>query len=139
MITKPLFQGLIFNELDETVDVTYIGNEAHYVINDDGFLHHVSAMQLDKDILNRLSKQIIDNKDIVSDSAMKMTGKDDLFTKAMIDASLNNIDQQIEQLLQQGLPEEAQQWLGVLGFHITVNHHGEIINISQPGIIDSNT
>ena len=54
----------------------------------------------------------------------------------MIDSSLNNIDDHMDKLLQQGLPRGARQWLGMLGFRIIVNHHGDIIEMSQPGLID---
>jgi len=136
MIRQPLFQGLVVNESNETVSVTHIGKEAHYVINDAGFHRHVRADEIDRAVLRELRNQIINNKDIVSDSALKMSGQDDLFTKAMIDSSLNNIDDHMDKLLQQGLPSGARQWLGMLGFRIIVNHHGDIIEMSQPGLID---
>tara|TARA_B100001146_G_C16084288_1_gene392069 strand:- start:172 stop:591 length:420 start_codon:yes stop_codon:yes gene_type:complete len=136
MIRQPLFQGLVVNESNETVTVTHIGQEAHYVINDAGFHRHVPADEIDRAVLRELRNQIINNKDIVSDSALKMSGQDDLFTKAMIDSSLNNIDDHMDKLLQQGLPSGARQWLGMLGFRIIVNHHGDIIEMSQPGLID---
>ena len=136
MIRQPLFQGLVVNESNETVTVTHIGKEAHYVINDAGFHRHVLADEIDRAVLRELRNQIINNKDIVSDSALKMSGQDDLFTKAMIDSSLNNIDDHMDKLLQQGLPSGARQWLGMLGFRIIVNHHGDIIEMSQPGLID---
>ena len=136
MIRQPLFQGLVVNESNETVTVANIGQEAHYVINDAGFHRHVPADEIDRAVLRELRNQIINNKDIVSDSALKMSGQDDLFTKAMIDSSLNNIDDHMDKLLQQGLPSGARQWLGMLGFRIIVNHHGDIIEMSQPGLID---
>ena len=136
MSKQPLFQGLIVSESNETVSVTHIGEEAHYVINDAGFHRHVRADEIDRAVLRELRNQIINNKDIVGDSALKMSGQDDLFTKAMIDSSLNNIDDHMDKLLQQGLPSGARQWLGMLGFRIIVNHHGDIIEISQPGLID---
>ena len=136
MIRQPLFQGLVVNESNETVTVTHIGKEAHYVINDAGFHCHVPADEIDRAVLRELRNQIINNKDIVSDSALKMSGQADLFTKAMIDSSLNNIDDHMDKLLQQGLPSGARQWLGMLGFRIIVNHHGDIIEMSQPGLID---
>ena len=42
----------------------------------------------------------------------------------------------MDKLLQQGLPRGVRQWLGMLGFRIIVNHHGEIVEMSQPEIID---
>jgi|TARA_Y100000814_G_C12276514_1_gene383575 hypothetical protein len=133
MSRQPLFHGLIVSESNETVSTTHVGDEAHYVINDDGFHRHVSADKIDRAVLHELRNQIVNHKDIISDSALQMSGQDDLFTKAMIDSSLNNIDDHMNMLLEQGLPSGARQWLGMLGFRIMVNHHGEIIEMSQPG------
>ena len=72
----------------------------------------------------------------MSDNALKMLGQDDLFTKAMVDSSLKNIDAHMDQLLQQGLPSSARQWLGMLGFRIVVNHRGEVLKLDQPGVVD---
>jgi hypothetical protein len=61
---------------------------------------------------------------------MSMMGKDDLFTKAMIDSSIKNVDNLLVQ--EQGIPEDARMWLGMMGFKIMVNVHGEVIEISAP-------
>ncbi len=135
MSKHALFNGLIVNEANEPADVTYIGEEAHYVINDDGFRRHVAAETIDRAVLRDLRGQITQHQDLVSDHALKMLGQDDLFTKAMIDSSLKNIDAHMDQLLQQGLPSGAKQWLGMLGFRIVVNHHGEVLKLEQPGIV----
>ncbi|MDP7645002.1 MAG: hypothetical protein QGG60_09925 [Anaerolineales bacterium] len=129
-----LFQGLIVNEADEPAGVAHIGEEAHYVINDVGFKRHVAAEAIDRAVLRDLRAQITQHQELVSDSTLKMLGQDDLFTKAMIDSSLKNIDAHMDQLLQQGLPSGARQWLGMLGFRIVVNHHGEVLKLNQPGI-----
>ena len=135
MSKQPLFDGLIVNENDEPAQVAFIGNEAHYVINDCGFKHHIAAEAIDRSVVRTLRAQITQHQDLVSDNALKMLGKDDLFTKAMIDSSLKNIDKHIDQLMQQCLPNGARQWLGMLGFKIMVNHHGEVIKLVQPGIV----
>jgi hypothetical protein len=59
---------------------------------------------------------------------LTMLGKDDLFTKAMIDASIQNMDQ----LIEQGLPEDARTWLGMFGFRITLDIHGNVVSIDLP-------
>ena len=135
MSKQPLFDGLVVNENDEPARVAFIGNEAHYVINDSGFKRHIAAEAIDRTVVRTLRAQITQHQDLVSDNALKMLGKDDLFTKAMIDSSLKNIDKHIDQLMQQGLPNGARQWLGMLGFKIMVNHHGEVIKLVQPGIV----
>ena len=45
---------------------------------------------------------------------MRMLGQDDLFTKAMIDSSLNNMDEHFTRLIAQGLPDEARAYLRLL-------------------------
>ena len=136
MSKHALFQGLIVNEANEPADVRHIGEEAHYVINDAGFKRHVAAEVIDRAVLRDLRAQITQHQELVSDNALKMLGQDDLFTKAMIDSSLKNIDAHMDQLLEQGLPSGARQWLGMLGFRVVVNHHGEVLKLDRPGILD---
>jgi hypothetical protein len=61
-----------------------------------------------------------------------MMGSEDLFTKAAIDRSIENMDQ----VIGQGLPDEARQMLGMMGFRVVVNYHGEMLRIEQPGVAD---
>jgi len=63
---------------------------------------------------------------------LAMLGKDDLFTKAMIDASIQNMDRHTDLLLEQGLPEDTRAWLGMLGFKVVVNVHGEVVRLDAP-------
>ena len=65
-----------------------------------------------------------------------MLGQEDLFTKAMIDSSLKNMDEHFTKLLDQGLPTEARAYLGMLGFRIVMNYHGEVVGVEQPGMPD---
>ncbi len=136
MSRKALFEGLVFNEVGAVAGVALIGEEAHYVIDDDGFKHHVAAERVDQAVLHQLREQILANKDFVTESALKMIGKDDLFSKAMIDSSIKNLDEHMKKLIEAGLPTGAQQWLGMLGFRITVDYHGEVLALEQPGAID---
>jgi hypothetical protein len=63
---------------------------------------------------------------------MQMMGSEDLFTKAAIDKSIKDMDQ----VLKQGIPDEARQMLGMMGFRVVVNYHGEVLRIDQPGVVD---
>ena len=65
---------------------------------------------------------------------MKMLGQEDIFTKAMIETSLKNVDEQIHLILEQGLPEDTRAWLGMMGFGVVINVHGEVLQVIQPGI-----
>jgi hypothetical protein len=75
------------------------------------------------------------HEELISESTMKMIGQEDIFTKASIEASLKNIDQQFESLLQTGLPEEARAWMGMSGFQVVIDIHGELIRLEQPGAV----
>jgi hypothetical protein len=59
-----------------------------------------------------------------------MMGQDDLLTKAALDASLRNID--ADQIIAQGVPAQARDMLGMFGFRVIVNLHGEIVRMDQP-------
>ena len=85
-------------------------------------------------MLSELRDQTLANRDAVTEGAMKMMGQEDLFTKAMIDSSLNNLDSHFSKLMDAGLPEQARQWLGMLGFRVVVNYHGEVVRLDSPGI-----
>jgi hypothetical protein len=53
----------------------------------------------------------------------------------MIENQIKNLDQQFENLLNTGIPEEGRAYMGMMGFKITINVHGDILNIEQPGMI----
>ncbi len=133
-MAQPLFQGLIFNEAGEPAELAWVGGEPQYVINDMGFRRHVPAEQIDRDVLKIMREQIMANQDLTTQGVLQMMGKDDLFTKAMVDSSIKNMDQHIDKLIQTGMPAGAQQWMGMMGFKIIVNHRGEIIDFDQPGM-----
>ncbi len=132
---KALFEGLIVTPEGRPVTTAYLGDTAQYVVSDGDFDFHLDVESVDRQVLRMLGEQIASNKEAVSEGAMKMLGQDDLFTKAMIDASLNQMDANFDKLLEQGLPESARAYLGMLGFRITVNYHGEVVGLEQPGTI----
>jgi hypothetical protein len=132
MSHKALFAGLVIDEASRPLDVAMIGGEARYVIDDDGFRRHIDAEQIDRQVLQLLQDQINANKEAVEQGMMKVMGSDDLFTKAAIDKSIENIDQ----VMERGLPDDARQWLGMMGFHIVVNLHGDVIKMESPGVVD---
>jgi hypothetical protein len=132
MSHQALFAGLVIDEQDRPLEVAMVGDEAAYIIDDDGFRRHIDAAYIDRQVLTILQEQINANKDVVEQGIMKAVGSDDLFTKAAIDKSIENFDQ----VLERGLPQEALQWLGLMGFRIVVNLHGDVIKLDQPGAID---
>ena len=134
MSKKALFAGLVVDEDGRPVEPATIGDEAFYIVDDAGFKRHVPAEDIDRTVLSELRDQTLANRDAVTEGAMKMMGQEDLFTKAMIDSSLNNLDSHFSKLMDAGLPEQARQWLGMLGFRVVVNYHGEVVRLDSPGI-----
>jgi hypothetical protein len=134
MSRRALFEGLVIDTDGRAVGVGAVGGEAQYVVEEAGFRFHVPAEQVDRQVLSLLREQIVANKEEVTEGAMRMLGQDDLFTKAMIDSSLNNMDDHFTRLIEQGLPESARAYLGMLGFRIVLNYHGEVVRFDQPGM-----
>ena len=132
MITKAVFEGLVFDENDNVLEISYVGGEPCYVINDAGFMRHIPAQQVDTQVLDEMREQIIENKDVISEQTAKMIGQDDIFTHAIINNQLENIDDQMNHLMEQGMPESGRTYLGMLGFKIVVNYHGEVVRVDQP-------
>ena len=132
MSNKALFAGLVVDENGHPLEVAFTGDEAQYVLNDGGFLRHIDAESIDRQGLAQLQGQIEANKDAVEAGLMKMMGSEDIFTKAAIDKSIKDIDQ----VLKVGLPDDARQMLGMMGFRVVVDYHGEVLRIEQPGAID---
>jgi len=136
---KALFEGLIFDEDENPVKVVYVGDEPFYVVDDAGFLRHISSMEVDKQILDSMISVVKDNEDLFAEQTAKMLGHEDIFTLAIIQQQLKNLDEQIEKLFEVGLPEEGRAYMGMMGFKVTINLHGEVVRIDQPGSsIDDN-
>ena len=136
MARKALFDGLVVDENDGPVKVTYVGEEPCYVVNDAGFLRHIPSELVDRQVLKHMLEQIEGNEQIISQQTAKMLGQEDIFTQAMIERQLKHLDQQIETLLETGIPEEGRAYMGMMGFQIRINLHGEVIDVNQPGTID---
>jgi hypothetical protein len=124
------FEGLIVTEDGVPVSVTYIGATPYYVVDDQGFRRHIEAKQVDAVVLEQFAKQLETHRDDAAVAMMQLMGQDDLFTKAMVDSALQHID--LDQVLGQGLPQAARQWLGMMGFRIVINVHGEVVRIDMP-------
>lgn len=135
MPRKALFPGLIFDEYDRPLETGWIGNEPAYVIDDAGFRRHIPSEQIDRAVLNEIKRSIAGNEDFLSREAAKLVGAEDPFSKAMIENQLKNIEKQFEVLFEVGLPEEMRLWLGMIGFKVVVNYHGEVIEVRQAGRI----
>ena len=98
MASQPLFAGLIFDESDNPVDIAYVGGEPFYVVDDAGFRRHIPSEQVDRQVLESMRELIDGHEGILSEQTAKMLGQEDIFTKAMIESQLKNIDKQFDAL-----------------------------------------
>lgn len=136
MARHSLFSGLVIDEFDRTLEVTLVGGNAFYVVDDDGFRRHVESEYVDRQVLRYLYEMIQGHEELVSEGAMKMIGQEDIFTKAMIETSLKNLDSQFDELIKHGMPDEARTWLGMIGFRVVIDIHGEVLRVEQPSAPD---
>ena len=136
MTSQAVFAGLITDEYDQAVEVVNIGDEPCYVVNDAGFRRHIPSEQVDRQVFESMVEMIAGHEEVISEQAAKMLGQDDIFSMALIASQLKNIDQQFDNLIQRGIPEEARAYMGMMGFRIRINVHGEVLDIEQPGAID---
>jgi hypothetical protein len=134
MAKQALFTGIVYDERDLPVEVTFVGGDAFYIVDDCGFHRHVDAEHVDRQVLSVFIEQLQDNQELAVEQALKFLGRDDLFTKAAVDASMRNID--MNQIIEQGIPEQARNMMGMLGFRIIINHHGEVVRMDQPTSMD---
>ena len=132
MSREPLFSGLIVDENDQAVSTGFIGSEPCYIVNDAGFLRHIPSEPIDLQVLKSFGDQISGNEEFIADQTAKMMGQDDLFTHAIIENQLKNIEKQYAQVLQIGLPEDTRVYLGMMGFKVVIDIHGEVLRIDQP-------
>ena len=128
--SKAIFADLVYHEDGERLETTFIGIEPHYIIMDGDFKRHVAAEVIDRQVVEIIQQHAEANKELVSEQLMGMIGKDDLFTKAMIDSSIGQMDQ----VMEQGLPDDARMMLGMMGFKIVVNVHGEVVDLEMPSV-----
>lgn len=135
MPRQPVFAGLVFDEQGRPAEVAYVGDEPCYVVDDAGFRRHIPSEQVDRQVFEAMQEMISGHEDLLSEQTAKMLGQDDIFSVAMIQSQLKNLDQQFNALLESGLPEEARAYMGIMGFRIIVDVHGQVIDIQQPGII----
>ncbi len=137
MPRQSLFAGLIVDESDHPVEVVYVGGEPMYVVNDAGFRRHIPTDQVDRQVLDMMREQITGNEENLTEQTAKMLGQEDIFSRAMILNQLKHLDQQFDSLLNTGIPEEGRAYLGMMGFKIVINIHGEVVRFDQPAVSSS--
>lgn len=133
MASTAMFGGLVVDELGRTAEVDTVGAAACYVVYDDDFRRYVDAAYVDRQVLRYMREQVDDNRQLAVSTMLDMMGKDDLFTKAAVESTIEHM----EDAVGQPIPEDARQWLGMLGFRVVIDFHGDVVDVQLPaGAID---
>lgn len=136
MPKQPLFAGLVIDETGRPAETAYVGDEPCYVLDDAGFRRHISSEGIDRQVLQHLQDLMKGSEELISEQTAKMLGQEDVFSVAAIAQQLKNMDKQFDILLQQGIPEDARAYLGMMGFKVVVDYQGNVLRVEQPGAID---
>ena len=131
---KQLFAGLVFDESGRPAESAYVGEDPCYVVDDAGFRRHIPSEQVDRAVLLQMQDMIKGSEEFVSAQAAKMMGQEDPFSVAAIANQLKNMDKQFDQMMQVGLPEDTRTYLGMMGFKVVINYHGDVVSVEQPGV-----
>ncbi|HWQ46273.1 MAG TPA: hypothetical protein VN376_05365 [Longilinea sp.] len=132
MTHHAVFEGLVIDENDQPVSVKMVGEEPCYVVNDGGFLRHIPARDVDRQVMDFMAQQVEGNEDLIAEQTAKMLGQEDPFSRAIIENQLKNMGDQFDALLNTGIPESGRAYLGMMGFKVVINVHGEVVRVDQP-------
>jgi hypothetical protein len=128
---EPLFADLVFNEEGERAEIATIRGEPFYAVPDDGFLRHVEAQHVDRQIVEALQEHLRGMEDVVAEGVIQMLGEETLFTRASIQHAIENLDR----ILEPGAvdADELRTALWMAGFRAVVDVHGDLVRLEIPG------
>jgi len=135
MSSRALFEGLVVDEFDQPVLVTYVGEEPCYVVDDAGFHRHIPSEQVDRQVLQQMGQMVQGHEDLLAEQTAKMLGQEDIFSRAIIENQLKNLDEQFEAVLKTGIPADGRAYMGMMGFRVRINVHGDVLEVNQPGVV----
>jgi hypothetical protein len=128
MARTAMFTGLVFDQAGQVAEVTWVGENACYVVYEEDFKRHVDAAMVDRQVLRFMREQVEGNRDLAVGAMLEMMGRDDLFTKVAVESTIDRM----EEAVGQPIPEDARQWLGMLGFKIVIDEQGNVVDIQMP-------
>ena len=134
MATYAFFKGLVYDENNNLIETATIGDESFYIVDDYGFKRHIESREVDEKIFRLFTDQIDGNEEYLANAAAQMTGKTDLFSMAMFKNQLQNVDKEIDNMLKQAPPPGLVEFLGMAGFKINIDIHGDITQVNMPTI-----
>ncbi len=133
MSPQPLFQGLVVDEQGNPVEVHWVGHEPCYVVTDPwGMAYHIPTEQVDRQVLEYLVNLAQGHEEVLAQAAARFLGQEDPFTLEALKVQFAHMDQHLDALLQVGLPEDVRYLLGMMGFRVVINHHGEVLRVELP-------
>jgi len=128
-----MFAGLVFDESEREVSVSWVGSDACYVIDDGDFQRYVDAEEVDRQVLRFFKDQVEAHRDMAVRGILEMMGKDDIFSKTAVEYSIDRMDESVGQ----PMPPQARDMLRSMGFKIVVDFHGHVVDVLMPeGDID---
>ena len=68
------------------------------MVDDMGFRRHIPSEQVDRVVLGEIAGMMKGSEGYISEQTAKMLGQDDIFTKAMLERQLKDIDKQFDML-----------------------------------------
>lgn len=127
---SPIFADLLFTETGELVSAVEIGGVPHYAVPDSGFLRHVEAVRVDRQVVALLQEQFQAMQDIIAAGVTQLTGHEDLFTRAAIEHAIENMDR----ILDSGNVDvdEFRTALWMMKFRAVVDLHGDVLRLDLP-------
>ncbi len=131
-MAKPLFEGLVSSEAGQVLSTVEIGGEWFYRLDDQGFLRHIPARHVDESVLRTIWGMMHGHEQELAEQAMKMLGQVDVFSAAVMKKRLEHPEEQLDEVLEHGLPEETRLWMGMMGFRVVVDFHGDVVRVEQP-------
>lgn len=129
--TQALFAGLVFNEEGEPVRVVDVGGKPHYAIPHTGFLRHVEAEYVDRQVVARLQERFLAMRELITEVVTQMLGQDDPFTRASIEHAIENMGRLLE--ARNLNLDELRMALWMLKFRVIVDVHGDVLRLEMPG------
>ena len=69
------------------------------MVDDMGFRRHIPSEQVDRVVLGEIAGMMKGSEGYISEQTAKMLGQDDIFTKAMLERQLKDIDKQFDMWL----------------------------------------
>ena len=123
-----MFEGLVCDESGQTLEVSWVGPDACYVLDDGDFRRHIDAEKVDRQVFALIKEQIDAHRDIAVRSALEMLGKDDIFSKTQVEYSINHMDEAVGQ----PIPIQGREMLKSFGFRIVIDDHGDVLGMDMP-------